>query len=178
MCHANVVNFFKTRHAHYGRPGGEPAGRGAEGAAPGARSACELQGPFRPLESGRAGGAVARPPNPSPTRQRVSDLEPPPSQAAAVPRGRRGEGPGSPNGAAAAGAAPGGLSRGAPAPPRLSGSHASSSAPCSAEPGRAAMRTAGHRDHSPAAFAAAPRPLRPGFPAAPGHAAPRAGAGS
>lgn len=118
---------------------------------------------------------MARPPHPSPTRRRVSDLEPPPSQAVAVHRAQRGDGRGSPHGAAAARAAPGGLSRGAPAPLRPSPSHASSRAPRPADPGRDEMGTAGP---GPAAFPATPRPLRPGFPAPPGHAAPRAGAGS
>ena len=91
--------------------------------------------------------------------------------------GRRGEGRGSPHRAAAAGAAAGGPSGGAPAPLHGPPGPTRHPRPRAAEPGRAAGVTAGPRGAGPAAFPAAPRPLRPFFPAAPGHAAPRAGAG-
>lgn len=148
-------------HRHPGRPGREAAGCGAA-----ANSTGRLSGPAgskapSARHSGRAGGVGvggrARPRNPSRHDRRVSDLNSPPSEGTAAPRGRRDVVPGRPKGAASA------------------GSRAQRPSPSTRHPPPPA---AGPRHADAVAFPAAPRPLRPVSPAAPGHAAPRAGAGS
>lgn len=174
MCHANVVHFFKTQPAHSGRPGvGGPGGPHPE---PCGRAG-ELQGPFRPRESGRARGAVARPPNPSRTRRRSRTLNRLPARLRPCARAAGARAGAVPTEGGRRGCCGRAEQRGSRASARPSRSHASSPAPRAAEPGRAEMVTAGPRGAGPAAFPAAPRPSRPVFPAAPGHAAPRAGAG-
>lgn len=170
------------QHLHSGRPEGKEVRRPAVGPKLPAREAawlCELRGPFRLRESGRARGGRSQAAKPIPHGGGpVRGLDLPPARlrpcldaggarARAVRMERR---PPGCSGQAGQKGAPAPLR---PPPPRKPPRHpdqASQAARTRALPGPAAR--------VPAGFPAAPRPLRPLYPAAPGHAARRAGAGS